>query len=646
MSRTPGSEIEEGLSPSAGRLDIGILVVEDDEDDLLLLREYLGQGRWSNSRLHVASTLGEGIDELSGHSVDLILLDLNLPDSAGLDTLAAILKQTDGDQTRSPVPVIVLTGLEDDDAGRQAVREGAQDFICKQSLTAAVLARAIEYGLERAANARALDASRRSFRNLVDVNLDAILVLDAADVVRYANPAATRLFLREENELVGQVCPVSLESTAQPETTIAVGEGEERIAQIRVAETVWEGEPSRLLTLRDITERVRLEEQYRHAQKMEAVGQLAGGIAHDFNNVLMVILGFSQVVLDELPEDSEQRKNITEVLLACEHARGLVRQLLAFSRRQVLNIKAFDPNAAILEVDALLRRTLSGHVELSVTTAEGIGSVRADPDMLKQAIANLVINARDAMPAGGRITIGTEGVELTADDVLFRTGLQPGPHILISVRDTGHGIPEDIRARVFDPFFTTKERGKGSGLGLAMVYSAVVRLGGHVEVESEEGVGTEVKILLPLQTTAPVSGSATETEEESEEAVSPGTETILLAEDDHGVRRLTQRLLTKQGYTVLEAQDGTEAMRVAEENDYAFDLLLTDVVMPHMGGPELARRLAKRKSGLRVLFMSGFTDGLVPPEDLEHRHVSFLPKPADPGDLERAIRELLDNDVC
>ena len=388
----------------------------------------------------------------------------------------------------------------------------------------------------------------------------------------------------------------------------------------------------------DVTARRRLEEQYRQAQKMEAVGQLAGGVAHDFNNLLTIINGYSDLLLQDLPPGDPSRDLLGEIHRAGERSAGLTRQLLAFSRRQVLAPKILDLNAVVADTERMLRRVIGEDVRLAFSAGPGLGAVRADPGQLEQVLMNLAVNARDAMPTGGRLTIETRNVDLDDGYARAHPGARPGPHVLLAVTDTGVGMPPEVKARIFEPFFTTKGPGHGTGLGLATVYGIVQQSGGHVEVYSEVGVGTAFKVYLPR-----ADGAAGGAKSRSGTVAPPrGTETVLLVEDDPGVRALTRHVLAGCGYTVLEAADAEEAGRVAAGWDKPIHLLVTDVVMPGAGGRALAGRLVADRPGLKVLYVSGYTDDAVVRHGVLHEAVNFLQKPFSPAALARQVRDVLD----
>jgi PAS domain S-box-containing protein len=380
------------------------------------------------------------------------------------------------------------------------------------------------------------------------------------------------------------------------------------------------------------------EEQLQQAQKMEAVGRLAGGIAHDFNNLLTVISGYSAMALKRLTPDDSLCTSLQEIQAASDRAAALTRQLLAFSRKQVLQPTTFDLNRVVADLLKMLNRLIGEDVDLVGALCEEPAPVRADPGQIEQVIVNLLVNARDAMPGGGRLTIGTRVVDARPPAGPGGAPLPPGRYVLLSVRDTGHGIPADAMDHIFEPFFTTKEPGKGTGLGLSTVYGIVRQSGGDVRVESESGRGTVFEVYLPhVEGTDERAGlGAAETE------APRGTETVLLVEDEEGVRRLVNSVLASRGYTLLEATNGAEGLRIAGEYGGAIHLLVTDVVMPETGGHELAERLVRARPGMRVLFISGYTDDLCWPHGTFGERVSFLEKPFMPDALARKVREALD----
>jgi two-component system, cell cycle sensor histidine kinase and response regulator CckA len=385
-------------------------------------------------------------------------------------------------------------------------------------------------------------------------------------------------------------------------------------------------------------ERSRLEEQLQQAQKMEAVGRLAGGVAHDFNNLLTVINGYSQLILDRLPADDPMRTHASQIKNAGDRAASLTRQLLAFSRKQVLAPQVLDMNRVVAGIDKMLRRLIGEDIELATVCHPHLSRVKADPGQIEQVIMNLAVNARDAMPQGGRLTIETDNVDLDTNYPGQRTVIVPGAYVMLAVSDTGTGMSPETKSRIFEPFFTTKEQGKGTGLGLATVYGIVKQSGGYIWVYSEPGKGTTFKIYLPHA--EGVAEEAKEVEERSRAA--GGSETVLVVEDNEAVLSFVRGVLKARGYTLLEASGSEEALKVMESYSEPIHLLLTDVVMARMSGPELAAKLAPLHPEARVLYMSGYTDDAIVHHGVLDAGTYFLQKPFISETLTRKIREVLD----
>ncbi|MBN1808051.1 MAG: PAS domain S-box protein [Planctomycetes bacterium] len=389
--------------------------------------------------------------------------------------------------------------------------------------------------------------------------------------------------------------------------------------------------------LRDVTEQKSLEEQFRQAQKMEAIGRLAGGVAHDFNNLLTVILGYSEILLRDSGQPDITRRRVDGIRQSAERASSLVRQLLAFSRKQVLKPRIINLNAVISELEKMLQRLIGEHIELSTVKAPQLPQVKADPAQVEQVIMNLVVNSRDAMPDGGKLTIRTEAVDLDADYAAAHAGVNPGTHVMLAVSDTGHGMDSDTVGKIFEPFYTTKEVGQGTGLGLSTVHGIVTQSGGHIWVYSEPGRGTTFKIYFPSVDLA--ADAAVKTPPPAETAA--GTETILVVEDESNVRELIQAVLCERGYSVLTAASPQEALALAEHT-VRIDLLLTDVIMPGMNGLLLFTRFREMHPEAATIFMSGYTDEMLVHRDEIPPEAVFLEKPFTPTSLARRVREVLD----
>ena len=396
------------------------------------------------------------------------------------------------------------------------------------------------------------------------------------------------------------------------------------------------GEVEKLVIVnRDITERRRLEAQLSLSQQLEAIGRLSGGVAHDFNNLLGVIIGYSEALQQRLSPDDPNREPIDEIRNAGERAASLTRQLLAFSRKQVLEPKVLDLNTIVVDVEKILRRLIGEDISLKLVLSSHLANVKADRSQIEQVLLNLAVNARDAMPQGGELTVETGDVTLDETSARNRPYLVPGQYVLLRVTDTGCGMSAALQSRIFEPFFTTKEKGKGTGLGLATVYGVIKQSGGYILVESEVGKGTAFEIYLPR-----AEGKVEVPPEGERLAVpGPGHRTILLVEDEASLRKLTVRTLRGIGYTVYEAQDATAALDIAKKTENVIDLLLTDVVMPGMSGRALADTLSALRPGMRVLYMSGYTDGEIAPHGVLEAGTSILRKPFTRDQLMQQVEE-------
>ena len=501
---------------------------------------------------------------------------------------------------------------------------------------------------------RALRASEERYRVLMECAEDAIFVIDAGGRIVQANAAAERLLARPRTEILGSEFP----TIAAPEQHEQIRNGirntlkgkgmhgEERRAvrsdgtsvPIEISASAVEvgGEGLVLAIVRDISEQTSMAEQLRLSQKMEAVGQLAGGVAHDFNNLLTAILGYSQILAGELRESPNHFAAVEEIRKAGERAAGLTRQLLAFSRKQMLEPRVLDLNEVVRHIQEMLSRLIGEDIQVAIKLDPALGSVRADAGQLQQVIMNLAVNARDAMPRGGRLTIETANVELDDSYAVTHVHVQPGRYVMLAVSDTGMGMDEATKDRIFEPFFTTKEKGRGTGLGLSTVYGIVKQSGGYIWVYTEPGKGTTFKTYLPrLDVPAEALPHA-----DPSALPSLGTETILVVEDEDAVRALARKTLEARGYRVLEAADGAEAMKVASQESIA--LLVTDMVLPGMGGREIAERILEMHPEARVVYTSGYTDDVIVRQGLMDHGSTFLEKPFTPNVLARKVREVLD----
>ena len=511
--------------------------------------------------------------------------------------------------------------------------------------------------VEESADASAV-AGRR-YQRLVENATDLIAVVDAEGRFLYASPAHERVFGTPAEELIGQPSLDRVLPEDRPEVERRIAEailhpGESVAARYRFqhADGTWrhiEAHGVNLLddpaiggivvNARDVTAQQHLENQLLQAQKMEAVGRFAGGVAHDFNNILTAIKSYCQLALDELDESATVREDVLEIERAADRAAALTRQILAFSRQQVLRPRILDLNETIGGIENMLRRLMMTDVALETRLAADLGSVEADPGQIEQVLMNLVVNARDAMPEGGHITIATaNGNGANSQPELEPHGFPPGPYVVLAVSDTGEGMSRETQEKIFEPFFTTKDQGKGTGLGLSTVYGIVKQSGGYICVYSEPGQGTTFKIFLPR---------ADVTAEHRIPSLAGlarpgGPERILLVEDDKVLRSISRRVLTRVGYEVLEAENGCEALLMIDEHGNGISLVITDLIMPKMRGTELLSEIRKRHGWLPVLLVSGYTEDAMIRKGSIDADTNFLEKPFTPDVLVRAVRKILD----
>jgi PAS domain S-box-containing protein len=492
--------------------------------------------------------------------------------------------------------------------------------------------------------------AEQDYRRLFDEALDAVIIFDPeGEIVLEVNPRACEMYRLKREEFIGHsLIPLSTDierGKAQIKKVLAGkpddlymtvhkrGDGTELHIESRGARIEYRGRTAIMAITRDVTERKRLEQQLLHAQKMEALGQLAGGIAHDFNNLLTSILGGAEMLLEELPSDSLLREYLTDIDAAAQRGAGLTRQLLAFSRKQVVQRKPMGLHALLSSMATMMERTLEDEITLEIVQGAASDTILGDRGQMEQVILNLVVNARDAMPEGGRLTIETSNVEVGGASTPQTGEVKAGPNVVLSIRDTGTGMNEETLRQVFTPFFTTKPPGRGTGLGLSTVYGIIRQHEGQIFVESKPGRGSTFRVHLPVH-----EGAAVGSEDRAEGGLSRGTGTILLVEDEPVVRGMAQRVLESAGYRVVAAADAEEAERHFASN--GIDLLLTDVLMPGRSGPELSESLRKRKPDLPVIFMSGYV------KDERRRgqvkDAPFLSKPFTPSTLTAKVREILD----
>jgi PAS domain S-box-containing protein len=675
--------------PGGTRRQRRILYVEHDEADIDLTQTALAATARHLS-LEIVCSGREALQRAQANRFDLILADLRLPDMNGLDLLR------EARHRGLQVPFIVITGKGDESAAVAALKLGAYDYIVKRENHLMQLPYAIDNAIDRwqlveanrrlhaelAERARAQAENARLVREITGQRqrLDEIVASvpglvwevwgrpgTADQRVAFISGHVERMLgysveqcLLTPNFLPSIIHPDDRDRAAA-EAADSFSSGTGGISRFRLiardGRAVWvetrttvivnaSGQPvgMRGVTM-DITaareaERAKahLEEELRQAQKIESVGRLAGGIAHDFNNLLTAINGYADLMLDELPQDDRWRASVTEIRRAGERAAELTGQLLAFSRRQLLQPRVIDLNALITDSTKMLGRLLGEDIELITMLDPRLGHVTADAGQVHQIVLNLALNARDAMPQGGRLILETQNVVFEEDLAQQHPSIPPGSYVMLAVSDNGCGMDQETLSHIFEPFFTTKEPTKGTGLGLSTVYGIVKQSGGSIFVYSEPGNGATFKIYLP-RIDQPVSRGR---EQRAESETLRGSETVLVVEDEEVVRKLIDQALRKYGYEVLEAASGAEALQVCEAHRTRIPLMITDVVMPQMSGRELAARLRDRHPETRVLYMSGYTDDAVVRHGLLDASMSFLQKPFTPGVLVRKVRETLD----
>jgi hypothetical protein len=632
-----------------------VLVVEDSDSDAELVLRELRRGGYqvTHRQVQTAPAMREA---LLAEPWDVVLSDFNLPEFDAVGALQT-LKGTGMD-----VPFIIVSGTIGEETAVAALHAGAGDFLLKGKLARLIpsIERGVRERRDRDAHReaqRALLHSEERYRQIVESTSEGVWLVDREARVAFVNRRVVDLLGHAERDLIGaplfRFFPEPVRSaverefarrsdaaSAQIETRFRRHDGSDLwvLLEITARRDSSNNDEGALLMMRDVSQRKRLEEQLRQAQKMEAIGRLAGGVAHDFNNLLSVILSVTSLLLGSLKSGDPIRSDLDEVRKAGERAADLTRQLLAFSRQQMLEPRTIDLNLIVTGMDKMLRRLLGEEVELSLLTAHPLGCVHADPGQVEQILMNLVVNARDAMPTGGKLAIETGNVHLDAAYAATHHEVIPGEYVMLAVTDTGSGMDAATQTHIFEPFFTTKEQGKGTGLGLSTVLGIVKQSGGHIWVYSEPEKGTTFKIYLPRVDAEP---------DVVPRASAPpptlhGRETVLVVEDEDQVRAVTRTILRRYGYNVLEAQNGGEAFLICEKYPAKIHLLLTDVVMPRMSGRELAERLAPMRPEMRVLYVSGYTENSVVHHGVLDAGVAFLQKPITPEALGRKVREVLD----
>ncbi|HEX9048014.1 MAG TPA: response regulator [Verrucomicrobiae bacterium] len=638
---------------------IQVLLVDDDEDDFVITRDLVSE---IGDRYHLdwVSDFSSALATLERCEHDICLLDYRLGSHTGVDLLRA----TQTIPLRPPM--ILLTGLGDHEIDLEAMKAGAADFLIKGQLTADQLDRAMRYALAHKRTEGHLRRERDLISRIMETSPVGILVADQAGRITFANHRAEEVLGLSKDAIANKRCSVlgwrvadaegspieggtlplkQLLETSQPVHdvchTIDLADGRRVLLSTNAAPLFDASGKSdgMVVTVEDITERLALEAQLRHSQKMESVGQLAAGVAHDINNVLTVIQGHTGLLLQTAPPNSPTLKSLKQIAAAADRAATFIRHLLTFSRKQVVQTKILDLPAVLHNLECLLPRMLGEQIALELRCDANTPAISADASMIEQIVMNLAVNARDAMPRGGRLAIATDAVEIPVALARQNPEARAGDFVCLSVQDSGCGIEPRFLPRIFEPFFTTKEVGKGTGLGLATVYGIVKQHHGWIEVESEVGVGTTFKVFLP----AVVGPSATAPGGNARPAaVAGGKETILVVEDELSLLGLVRNVLQRYQYRVLIAASGPEALRVWEEHGQQIDLLLTDMIMPGgMTGSDLAAELLKRKPQLKVIFTSGYCAEMAGKDFTEVEGV-FLPKPYQPQIVAHLVRKTLD----
>jgi PAS domain S-box-containing protein len=626
-----------------------ILIVEDDPSQVEILSDMLDDEADSFQVVH-ASTLESGLSVLCAESVDVLLIE----DGTLEDGVASIGRI----HTRfESLPIVILVSPEGEALEKFFLDAGASEVLCKETLGGELLKKAIEYAVERRQTEIQLRQSEERFEELIENAKDIIFTLDLDGNFKSLNKSAEEVmgWSRQEAQSINLkkiVAPEHLnlckqlmshllneEQLQQFEINLVRKDGK-RVILEACARLIYSGEKKKGIQgiARDVTERRNLENMVRQSQKLDAIGRLSGGLAHDFNNLLCVISGHAELLTEQLEPAHPGARNVGQIKKAVDSATALVRQLLAFSRKQVFHPQILDLNAVVTETEKLVGRLIGEHIEVFTALQPDLGRVNVDPVQIEQVIVNLVLNARDAMPLGGKLTLETHNVDLHKENRSRHAIVPAGKYVLLAVTDNGSGMDEETQNRIFEPFYTTKEAGKGTGLGLSTVYGIVNQSGGSIAVYSEPGQGTTFKIYLPRVDAASAEESAGKLARENRQ----GSETILLVENSEPLRALAKEFLRSSGYAVLDAENGRDAIRIAKAFGGHIHLLLTDVIMPGMGGKQLAEQFVTLRPAAKVLYMSGYSDEGVVHSGLLGPQSNFLEKPFTRDVLLRTVRRVLE----
>ncbi|MGV7928843.1 MAG: response regulator [Spirochaetota bacterium] len=629
----------------------GILIVEDEIIVALDIQSSLERIGYGNVR--IASDGVQALEMVEDEAPDLILMDILLK-GAGADTadgvsIALMVKE------RRDIPIIYITAYADDTTLQRAKLTQPYGYILKP-FEERELRTTIEMALYKHRMENELRKSEERYRRFFEEDLTGDFIADGSGVIVTCNPAFARIFgFSSTDDAIGTGFPLLFPSVTDWESFIrSIRENRMLVYHERelrradgsplyiVTNTTGVFDGGKLVEIRgyifDETYRKRLEQQFLQAQKMEAVGRLAGGIAHDFNNLLTVINGYSEFILSQVPAGNPFIREIEEINRAGERAAHLTRQLLAFSRKQVMQPRVVDLNTIVANIESMLRRLIGEHIELKSDPAKDLWKIEVDPGQIEQVIMNLAVNARDAMPGGGKLLIETANCTVPFDSPGRSPDMPPGDYVRLTVSDTGHGFNDEIRSHIFEPFFTTKAPGEGTGLGLPTVYGIIAQSDGHIDVLSEPGKGSVFTIFLPrAEKTEPAKVPRAPVGEARR-----GTETVLVVEDEDVVRSLICHVLELHGYTVLAARNGSDALSIYERHDGNIDIAVVDLVMPGLSGTALAGRLRQAIPHIKVLFISGYTDRTIHDLIADERNAAFMQKPFKPDELVSKLREILD----
>lgn len=628
-----------------------VLLLENDEGDAALIMHAVRQADPA-AHIDLSVTREEFTGFLAERDYDIVLSDYRLPDWTGMEALAELRRL--GFDT----PLIIITGELGDERAVECVKAGAADYVLKGPSMARLpiaVNRAIEEKRARDESLhaqRTLEESVERFRLLTDASFDAVAITHEG-IIREANQGFMKMYGYGMDEIIGRPVTDFVEPSSRREVEARLvsqiegtyehlgtrKDGKKIVLEATSRSYATQGGRMRITALRDLTERRALEDQFRQAQKMEAVGRLAGGVAHDFNNMLTVITGYTDMLMAQFGADDQRLADLKEVRKAADGAAALTRQLLAFSRQQVIEPKVIMIEDVVRHSHKMLVRLIGEDIDLAMHFGPMPCVVYMDPGQLEQVITNLAVNSRDAMPTGGRLTIETSIVELDASYAAAHWPTTTGRYAMLALSDTGVGMDEVTRSRIFEPFFTTKDAGQGTGLGLATVYGIIKQSGGFIWAYSEPDHGATFKIYLPLHDDTPASLRETNAGQRAPR----GTETILLVEDSKAVRDIAERTLGDHGYDVIAALSPTAALEIAATLGRSVHLLLTDVVMPEMSGRVLAERFATLQPNAKVLYMSGYTDDAIIRHGVLRAKTHFLQKPFTPMMLVTRVREILDN---